>query len=127
MIYLDSGIVMRLVEGAIQVRSPIEASLKSLSQSERVLVTSRLSRCKPLRDNRADLLLLYDGFFSSPEVRLYEIDAAIIEEATSLRATIGFKSADAIHLFDQLPFLGWAEVKNRVHVLQHRSFCATAN
>jgi predicted nucleic acid-binding protein len=101
MIYLDSGIIIRLVEGASQVRSPIEMRLGLLSDAERILVTSRLSRlecrCKPLREKREDRLALYEGFLSSPEVRLHEIDSAVIEKATSLRATIGFKTPDAIH------------------------------
>ncbi len=101
MIYLDSSIVMRLVEGTSAVRSPIEARLAALADAERVLVTSRLSRlecrCKPLREKRQDRLDLYEGFLSSPEISLREIDAAVIDTATSLRATIGFKVPDAIH------------------------------
>jgi len=101
MIYLDSWVVMRLVEGTSTVRSPIESLLRTLPHAARIMVTSRLSRlvcrCKPLREKRTDRLALYDGFFSSPEVHLYEIDSAVIEMATSLRATIGFKTADAMH------------------------------
>jgi len=101
MIYLDAGIVMRLVEGTSKVRSPIEMRLGTIPDAERILVTSRLSRlecrCKPLREKREDRLALYEGLFSSPDVRIREIDAAVIETATSLRATIGFKTADAIH------------------------------
>jgi uncharacterized protein len=101
MIYLDSGIIMRLVEGEPKVRLPIEARLASIAAVERILVTSRLSRlecrCKPLRENRVDRLALYEGFISSPEVRIREIDSVVIETATSLRATIGLKTADAIH------------------------------
>lgn len=101
MIYLDAGIVMRLVEGTPEVRLPIETRLAATPVAERILLTSRLSRlecmCKPLREKREDRLALYEGFFSSPEVNIREIDSAVIETATSLRATIGFKTADAIH------------------------------
>ena len=101
MIYLDAGIVMRLVEGTTKVRLPIETRLGTIPAAERILVTSRLSRlecrCKPLREKRDDRLALYEGFFSSPEIRLREIDSVVIETATSLRATIGFKTANAIH------------------------------
>jgi len=100
-IYADSGIIMRLVEGLPQVRRPIEERLRQLPAEERVLVTSRISRlecrCKPLREADLDLLALYDRLFSSDDVVIEEIDAAIVEEATHLRAALGFKVPDALH------------------------------
>jgi hypothetical protein len=44
MFYLDAGVVMRLVEGTNQVRLPIEMRLRAISDSKRILITSRLSR-----------------------------------------------------------------------------------
>jgi predicted nucleic acid-binding protein len=55
-------------------------------------------RCKPLRDHQADLLHLYEIFFASKEVDLREVDAAVVEKATELRATLGLKTPDAIHI-----------------------------
>ncbi len=73
MIYVDSGIIVRILEGSDRVRIPIEERLALLGPSDRALVTSRLStlecRCKPLHDNAADLLKLYDQFFNASEVR----------------------------------------------------------
>ena len=40
---------------------------------------------------------LYDGFLETQEVLLKEIDAAVIERATELRAAFGLKASDAIH------------------------------
>jgi uncharacterized protein len=101
MIYADSGIIMRWVEGAEHVRDPIEASWRQLPPLERVFVTSRIARlecrCKPLRDRQDDLLHLYDIFFAGKEVDLREIDAAVVEKATELRALVGLKTPDAIH------------------------------
>ena len=101
MIYFDAGIIMRLVEGSTKVRLPIETRLAAILGAERILVTSRLSRlecrCKPLREKREEKLALYDGFFTAPEVRVREVDSAVIETATSLCVSIGFKTADAIH------------------------------
>ena len=63
MIYLDAGIVMRLVEGGSNVRLPIEARLGTILGAQRILVTSRLSRlecmCKPLREKRNDTLAAF--------------------------------------------------------------------
>jgi hypothetical protein len=66
MIYADSGIIMRWVEGAEQVCAPIDACWRQIAASERVFVTSRLSRlecrCKPLREGWDHLIRLYDTF-----------------------------------------------------------------
>jgi uncharacterized protein len=98
---LDSGIIIRLIEGADGVRLPIEERLKTVPSTERVLVVSRLSRlecrCKPLRENDTKLLRIYDTFFAQRKVRVREIDAAVIEEAASIRAAVGLKAPDAIH------------------------------
>lgn len=44
MIYLDSGIIIRLIEGVAHVRIPIENRLRAIPYSERILVTSYLSK-----------------------------------------------------------------------------------
>ena len=102
MIYADSGIVMRWVEGASQSRDPIESRWRQLPPADRLFVTSRMARlecrCKPLRDRRDDLLHLYEIFFASREVDIREVDAAVVEKATELRANIGLKTPDAIHV-----------------------------
>lgn len=101
MIYADSGIIMRWIEGASQVRDPIELRWRQFPSAGRVFVSSRIARlecrCKPLRDHRQDLLDLYEVFFASKEVDIRDIDAAVVEKATELRATIGLKTPDAIH------------------------------
>jgi predicted nucleic acid-binding protein len=101
MIYADSGIIMRWVEGGVTVREPIELRWRQLPPADRVFVTSRIARlecrCKPLRDHRQDLLDLYEIFFAGKEVVLREVDAAVVEKATDLRAGIRLKTPDALH------------------------------
>jgi uncharacterized protein len=101
MIYADAGIIMRWVEGTSQVRDPIEMRWRQLSPADRVFVTSRISRlecrCKPLRNRQERLLRQYEIFFSGQEVDIREIDAAVVEKATELRASCGLKTPDAIH------------------------------
>ena len=101
MIYADSGIIMRWVEGVETVRAPIQASWWQLAPADRVFITSRLARlecrCKPLRDHDDALLGLYDVFFAGREVDVREISAAVIEKATALRAALRLKTPDAIH------------------------------
>jgi predicted nucleic acid-binding protein len=50
-----------------------------------------------LRDQDDELIQLYDVFFAGKEVKVLEIDATVIEEATAVRADIGLKAPDAIH------------------------------
>ena len=101
MIYADAGIIMRLIEGAAKVREPIEARLEGIRSQRPLILTSRLSRlecrCKPLRNNRERLLRLYDTFFVGPEVKIIEVGKAVVEKATEVRASFGFKTPDAIH------------------------------
>lgn len=51
-----------------------------------------------MRDHRDELLQLYDIFFASKEADIREVDAAVVERATELRATVGLKTPDAIHV-----------------------------
>ncbi len=101
MIYADSGVLIRLIEGADRLRLPIESRLRDIHAHDKTLITSRLSRlecrCKPMKEKNQYVLSLYDGFFDTQEVLLKEIDAAVIEQATLLRAAFALKASDAIH------------------------------
>lgn len=102
LIYLDANVIIRLLEGDNAVRAPIEARLQPLRGQTNFLATSRLSRLecrvKPLREGNAPLLKLYEAFFASSEVALMEINAAVVEKATELRASLNIKTPDALHL-----------------------------
>lgn len=101
MIFADTSIVIRLIEGTDPVRGPIEQALREADGTDRFLAVSRLAalecRCRPMREGDQDLLQLYDVFFESPEVLVIEIDAGVIEKATQLRASLGLRIPDAIH------------------------------
>jgi predicted nucleic acid-binding protein len=101
-IYLDTNVIIRSLEGHAAARAPIEARLRPLRGSGRFLLTSRLSRLecriKPLRTGDAVLLAVYDAFFASPEVEVFDLTAAVVEKATDLRAALNFKTPDALHL-----------------------------
>src|SRR5437764_11173123 len=91
-IYADANVIIRLIEGDVATRAPLEARLLPLRGTGRFLLTSRLTRLecrvKPLRANDTALLALYDAFFAGAEVDLREITAAIVEKATELRAAL---------------------------------------
>ncbi len=66
------------------------------------LLTSRLSRLdcrvRPIREGNRRLLELYDDLFGAERMQPVELSAAVLDEATDLRAADGFKTPDAIHL-----------------------------
>jgi hypothetical protein len=81
MIYVDSSIIIQLIEGMDTFRTPIENRFWQFSDSDRILMTSRLSclecRCKPFREKQIKLLDLYRDFFASKELILQEVSAEI--------------------------------------------------
>ena len=60
MIYADSGIIMRWVEGHQESVTQSTSGGGKSPQSDRMFVTSRIARlecrCKPLRDQRDDIV-----------------------------------------------------------------------
>lgn len=102
MIYLDANVVIRLVEGDAATRSALDARLAPALGVQGSLVTSRLSRlecrCKPLRIGDSATLSRYDLFFAGIELLVVDVGETVIETATELRARLGLKSPDAIHL-----------------------------
>jgi predicted nucleic acid-binding protein len=65
------------------------------------LVTSRLTRLecrsKPLRAGDLTTLAQFDVFFAGVELIVAEVDPAVIERATDLRAKYNLKTPDALH------------------------------
>jgi predicted nucleic acid-binding protein len=101
LIYLDTNVVIRLVEGDAATRGPLTARLAAALGIPGSLVTSRLTRLecrtKPLRAGDAAILAAFDLFFAGTELILVEVDAAVIEKATELRAKYNLKTPDALH------------------------------
>ena len=102
MIYLDANVIIRLLEGDLVARTPLETRILPHRGTGRFLFTSRLSRLecrvRPLRTNDTNLLILYEAFFACAEVRLLELSADVVEKATELRATLNVKTPDSLHL-----------------------------
>lgn len=98
MIYLDTNVIIRFVEGDPASRDMIRSRLANESD----ICTSQLSRlesrCVPIRDKDSTLLSLYDAFFAARELRILGIETPVIDEATSIRAAYNLTSPDAIHL-----------------------------
>lgn len=102
MIYLDANVLIRLLEGTPAARAAVEHRLAPTKGVAGSWATSRLTRLecrsKPLAQGDSAVLGVYDRFFSGRETVLLDVNSAVIEKATELRGTFGFKTPDAIHV-----------------------------
>ena len=100
-IYIDACTIIYLVEGAQPFQAQTRQRIAQL-RTGAVLSTSRLARLecrtKPVRDGDQGLLAEYDVLFASTDLDLIDIDSAVIERATEVRARYRFKTPDALHL-----------------------------
>jgi predicted nucleic acid-binding protein len=96
--YLDSGIIMRLVEG----RPERHAFLHERVRSFPLRVTSVIARTECLviaiREQIDGLVSVYEEAFAFEELDVVEVDAAIADEAARIRASFNLKVPDAIHV-----------------------------
>ena len=101
MIYLDSNVVIRLVEGDALARAPLVARLASSLGVAGSLTTSRLTRLecrsKLLRAGDTATLAQFDVFFSGVEISMIDVTASVVELATKIRAKYNLKTPDALH------------------------------
>lgn len=99
-VYLDACAIIYLIEGAHPVQQAVRRKLSQCHAT--ALITSRLSRleCRvlPLKNNDTALLSTYDSFFSKVGMSISELTASVIERATEIRVSYGFKTPDALHL-----------------------------
>ena len=101
-VYLDSGIVISLVEKRA-VWGPLVASRTSeLEQAGSRFVVSDLTRmeCRvgPLRSGDALLMAAYDNYFGDLSLQVSSLTPAACDRAAEIRARHGFKTPDALHL-----------------------------
>ncbi|MBL8822864.1 MAG: PIN domain-containing protein [Planctomycetia bacterium] len=101
LIYLDANVIIRLVEGDVGTRTPLEQRLAPSIGMTGSLTTSQLSRLecrtKPLRALDHHTLKQFDMFFAGLEITLIEVSASVIDQATDLRAKYNLKTPDALH------------------------------
>ena len=99
LIYLDSCIVIYVVERHPLYASTIEARMQSLTAGSLCFSPLVQMECliKPYRDQDMNLLRLYEKFLGAQQ--MLDLPAAIFESAAKLRAAHSrLKTPDAIHL-----------------------------
>jgi predicted nucleic acid-binding protein len=94
-VYLDSCMIIGLIEGDVTQRRVLKTQLlnHAIYSSELARLETRLLA---VRTNNQDSLKLFDGFFAACEI--VELDRAVFEQATLLRANSQLKTPDALHL-----------------------------
>ena len=101
-VFLDACIIIYRVETVAPFNTRFETLWRSLMSQGHgsELAISRLTllecRVKPLRDGNDALLAKYDGFFTAGGITIVELDAAVVDLATDLRARHGLRTPDAL-------------------------------
>ena len=101
-IFLDTNIVVYLIERAPGFGRAAVARVQSLlSQGERLVVSDLVRmecRVRPLRLDDAVTLSAFDGYFGSEDVDVAPITAAVCDRAAAIRAKYNFRPMDSLHL-----------------------------
>jgi predicted nucleic acid-binding protein len=101
-IYLDSMIVIYLVEGPDPFRIKAKDRMDQLVAAGDQAAVSDLTRLecrvKPLRLGDASLLADYDALFAAPDLLKFALPGPVFERATEIRAQYGFRLADSLYL-----------------------------
>lgn len=102
MVYCDSVILIYWLDqiGPFHVRA--ENRMQVLQTAGDEIAISDLTRleCRVGALKRKDVAALaaFDRFFARPELRIVPLSAAVFDRAAGLRADLGFKTPDALHL-----------------------------
>jgi predicted nucleic acid-binding protein len=101
-IYLDSCLIIYRTEGDAALRNKINRRLLNLPQDPLTVVYTDLvrleCRVKPIAAGNGPLLAQYDDFFATPGFSKLNLDGAVFDLATELRAEYRLKTPDALHL-----------------------------
>lgn len=102
MVFVDANLVIYHVEQPAIWGPKASARIADLMAAGESPAVTDLVRMEclvgPLRRGDAKLLNDFRAFFSSPDVRVLTITAAVAETAAVLRAVHGFRPLDALHL-----------------------------
>ena len=102
LIYLDSCIVIYLIEGSQEVRKRIQQQLSITCQDMHQACVSALTRmeCRvlPLRRHDGEILAKFELFFNESGVCFLPINNQVFDLATELRANRNLRTGDALHM-----------------------------
>lgn len=98
-VYLDSNCLILMIESGISFDRPLQMAASGiwrLVASELILAEVLV---RPIRDRDARLKALYEGFLSESDlIDLMPVTREILRATTAVRATLGNKTPDAVHV-----------------------------
>lgn len=100
--FLDASALIYVVDGEAPWAQATRATLQQLAAQapDLALAVSRLSflecRVAPLRRGDQACLDRFEALFAQPDLLVVELSAAVIEQATQLRANHGLRTPDAL-------------------------------
>ncbi len=101
-VYVDSCIIIYLIEGSASVREAVRRAFQPREGSRLVFCWTDLTRleCRVGPRQKADdaLLSLFDLFFINRDTESIPLTRKVFDLATELRAGYRLKTPDAIHL-----------------------------
>ena len=102
LVYCDSVILIYFLDHVGPLQAKADAKLGAIRQHGGRLAVSDLTRfeCRvgPIKRNDAKMLAAFDRFFASPDVHTVPLTPDVWDKAAEIRATLGLKTADALHL-----------------------------
>ncbi|HEX7387988.1 MAG TPA: PIN domain-containing protein [Castellaniella sp.] len=99
-LFLDSCVLIYLIQGREPFARHAQQALRALAAPEAQIALSRLTRleCRvgPMQRNDQHTLALFDRFFEHPNLIWIELSRTVVELATEIRAHCGLKTPDAL-------------------------------
>ena len=101
-VFLDASALIFLVDGQAPWAEATQAALRQLAVNapDLALAVGRLSflecRIAPLRRGDQACLDCFEALFAQPDLLVVELNAAVVELATELRANHGLRTPDAL-------------------------------
>jgi predicted nucleic acid-binding protein len=102
LVYLDSNVVIYLVEQPINLGPSASARVAQLRSSGDRLAVSDLTRLecwsRPIAQGDAVTLAQFDALFGQSDMQVVPLTSAVCDRATLIKAKYGFRTPDAVHL-----------------------------
>jgi predicted nucleic acid-binding protein len=102
LIYCDSVILIYWLDHTGPFQLLAENRMTALQKAGDRIAISDLTRleCRvgPLKRKDVSALGAFDSFFARPELKLLPLTSTVFDRATQMRADLGFKTPDALHL-----------------------------
>lgn len=100
-VYVDTAPIIYTIEGHADFSLPLQPFWDAFESHEIEIVTSEMSLLEtlvhPIRNNDIQLADSYNELLTNGSVDLVSITSSILRTAAELRATLNFKTPDAIH------------------------------